>query len=247
MAHHKTVVCWISFVVVFAASSARPQARGLQYATAQKFSLRQEGGDTGCSLQLLIDTRLSESVQKELWRKGDWRFVFPSDSSLYRDFSIRPPIKSRLCIIDSARKLVAERELEEPLAKLQLLNSNVESSQLFLLTQDHSVGFGSYNGLVTTLLTVADSTFHDIKALDLGSHQERPVQMMKSLKSDWRLVQQERGLEILSVSCHLDRSGQFVINYIRYSFDGKAWVEYKHQMAGIWESDEAFPDASVFR
>lgn len=118
---------------------------------------------------------------------------------------------------------------------------------MFLLTQDYSMGAGSYSGLVTTLLTASDASFHELRALDTGSHHAEPIRLMKSLKSDWRVVQHESRPEIFSVSCHPSRNGKFVVDYARYSFQGGQWLEYKHEAAGFWESDEQFPDASAFR
>jgi hypothetical protein len=186
-------------------------------------------------------------VRKQLWGKGDWSIVFPPDSSVYKDFSNRPPIRSKLSILDNAGKVIAERVLETPLAKLEALNAAARSGRMFLLTQDYSMGAGSYNGLVTTLLTVSDAGFHEPRALDTGSHHEEPIRLLKSLKSDWRVVQHESGPEIFSVSCHPSRNGKFVVDYARYSFDGSQWLEYKHEAAGFWESDQQFPDASAFR
>lgn len=202
MSFNKTVTCWISLAIVFAASSGRPQSTEAQYVVAQTVDFHQKDKDVSGTLQVLIDIRLSESVQKELWGNGDWSFVFPSDSNLYKDLANHPPIKSRLRLMDSEGKLVAKRDLERPLAKLQVLNPTVEAGQFFLLTQDYSVGFGSYNGLITTVLRVTDATLQEINALNIVSRQKEPIRMMKSLKSDWRAIQLEGVPEILSVSCH---------------------------------------------
>ena len=246
MSYYKAVVYLMILVFFFAASSGKAQTSG-QYAIAQSFVLHHEENGIVGTLQLSVDKRLSESVQEKLWGNGDWSFVFPPDSSVYKDFSTHPPVKAKLCIRDSAGKIVAERNLETPLAKLEVWNPTTEANQLFLLTQDYSTGEGSYNGLVTTLLKVSDAASHEAKALDTESHQEGPIRLLKSLKSDWRIAQRESKPEILSVSCHPRNDGKFVTDYARYSFDGSRWFEYKREQQGLWESDQPFPERSLFR
>jgi len=245
MSFRKVVAGWTVLPVVLAVPCGRAQTTGFQYAIAQAFKLRQEVKGAGASLQLLMDARLSESLQKDLWGKGDWSFVFPADSDPYREFSHHPPVKSKLEIVNSAGRIVAERELETPLAKLEAWNPT-ESGQLFLLTQDYSAGFGSYNGLATSLIMIADAAFHEVKALDMESRRQNPMRLVKSLKSDWRIVEREGRPEILSVSCHPSLNGKFVIDYSRYSFDGNQWAEHKRQVDGFWESDEPFPESRAF-
>ena len=246
MSFHKVVARWTVLPVVLAVPCGRAQTTGFQYAIAQTFALRQEGKGAGANLQLLMDARLSKSLQKDLWGKGDWSFVFPPDSDAYREFSQHPPVKSKLQIVNSAGRMVAERELETPLAKLQAWGPTTESGQLFLLTQDYSTGAGSYNGPGTSLIMIADAAFYEVKALDMESRRQRPIRLVKSLKSDWRIVEREGRPEILSVSCHPSAKGKFVIDYSRYSFDGTQWVEYKREVDGFWESDQPFPESPVF-
>jgi hypothetical protein len=247
MPFRNTVARWTTFLVVLAAPCGRTQTTGFQYSVAQTYALRQEDKGARTSLVLLMDIRLSKSLQKDLWGKGDWAFVFPPDSNAYREFSNHPPMKSKLQIINSAGGIVAERDLETPLARLQAWKPTTETSQLFLLTQDYSAGFGSYSGLVTSLIMIADGAFREVQALDTESRRQDPIRLMKSLKSDWRIIERVGRPEILSVSCHPNEQRKFVIDYARYSFDGSQWVIHKRETEGIWESDDPFPESSAFR
>jgi hypothetical protein len=193
-----------------------------------------------------MDDRLAASVQDQLWGKGDWSFVFPPSSKLYNEFSAVPPRRSMLRIVDSNGRIVAGRDLETPVAKLKAWNPTAIIHELFLLSQDYSAGVGSYNGLVTTLVKVSDSGFRDIEALNTASRQKETIRLVKSLKSDWQIRDRENGGEILSVSCKARNNDSFIIEYIRYSLDKGQWLEYKREVAGIWESDEPFPDRSAF-
>jgi hypothetical protein len=224
-----------------AASSGDAQKPG--YAAVEKLALHRAANGVDGTLELLLDMRLTESVRKELWGKGDWSFVFPHDSQLYKEFSALAPAKSKLTIRNKEGRLVADRELDTPLAKLETWNASSEANQLFLLTEDRTPGMGSYNGPGATLLQVSDAAIHDVKALNTESHQEEPIRLVKSLKSDWH---RKSATEILSVSCRPKDDRNFVIDYVRYSFDGTRWLEYKRETDGFWESDEAFPEGSSF-
>jgi hypothetical protein len=229
--------------------AARPAA-GLamegQYVVAQEFSLHQKENGIEGTLCLSMDKRLTPKVQEELWGHGEWSFVFTPESSLYRDFSSLPPAKARLSIADLTGKIVAQRDLDRALARLEPLNPAGRSNRLFLVAQDYSGGLGSYSGPVTTLLMVSDSVFHDVKALNAESHQWEQIRLMKSLKSDWRIAKSGAEPEILSVSCHPKGVSHFAVDYTTYTFDGSTWVERKRETDGFWESDDPFPKRSAF-
>jgi hypothetical protein len=233
-------------VVLLAAGAGSPQTASPEYATIQAFALQQKENGIAGTLELFLDRRLSRSVQDQLWGKGNWSFVFPPDSNLYRQFSNRPPVNARLRIADRAGKVVASRDLQTTLAKLQEWNPSTDSNQVFLLTQDHSAGFGSYSGLGTTLFMVSGSAFREVKAFNTESGQEVEIRLAKSLKSDWRIMRRGDKAEILSISCHPKSHSQFVIDYARYSFDGEKCLVYKREAEGVWESDDPFPKRSVF-
>ena len=136
--------------------------------------------------------------------------------------------------------------LETPLAKIEAWNPSSGDNYLFLLTEDHSAGAGSYNGLATNLLQISDGAFHYVKATNATSHQERPIRLLKSLKSDWRIASPENETEILMASCLPRDNGSFVIDYTRYRIDGTQWFEYKREVDGFGESDRSFPERSAF-
>jgi hypothetical protein len=236
----------MSLVILLAAGTASGQTALSRYVTAQNFALGQTENAIEGTLELSLDGRLSRSVRDELWGKGDWSFVLSPDSSLYREFSKRPPAKARLSIADATGKVVAVRDLQTALAKLQRWGTATGGNRLFLLTQDYSAGFGSYSGLGTTLLMVSGPAFRDVKALNEQSHQEEEIRLTKSLKADWRITQQGEHTEILSVSCHPASLSRFVVDYVRYSTDGERWLVFKREADGVWESGDPFPKRSMY-
>jgi hypothetical protein len=178
--------------------------------------------------------------------EGDWSFVLPEGSTLYKEFSALPPRNSELRITGGSGMVIAKRGLATPLAKLESWNPDSRANLFFLLTEDYSTGAGSYNGPGTILVRVSDGVLRDVKAQSAESHREVSLRLMKSLKSDWQISSRENGGEILSVSCHPRKGGHFVIDYIRYSLQGTQWREYKRQVRGFWESDDPFPKRSAF-
>lgn len=236
--------CFLGSILAMASSAVNSNQQ--TYAVAQTFLLQQKPDGLNGVLRLLMDARLTVSVQEELWGKGDWSFVFPPSDSLFKEFSSLPPGNAKLAISDNDGKLVAERSLEKALAKLQEWDPAHSGNREFLLTVDYSAGWGSYNGPITTLLQISNGTFHDVEALNGNTGQEEPIHMMRSLKSDGKITKSEKGEEILSLSCHPKNDNNFVLDYTRYSFNGARWLEYKRQDKGFWESDGGFPARSAF-
>lgn len=244
--HNQTALSIL--VVVLAIAAATGEAADRKYAVNEEFTLRRSVNGVEGTLELLLDSRLTVSIRRQLWGQGEWSFVFQKNSVLYREFSARPPRKSKLIILDKEGKSIATRILETPLARVEKWNVSSDADEFFLLTEDDSAGVGSYNGLVTTLIQISDSTFKDIKAINEQTGREESIRMMKSLKNDWRRVGDG---EILSVSCHPRIAAgkvqdDFVTDYVRYQFDRTRWFEYKREAAGIWESDQGFPTRSAF-
>ncbi len=235
------LVSWILTAFSCGVVAQKPQT----YAIVQTFPLSQVSNGIDGRIELLMDARLSPSVREQLWGKGDWSLVLPQDSNLFKDFSALPPLNAKLRIRDDTGKLVAERSLERPLANLEEWRPASEKGG-YLLSIDFSAGFGSYNGLGTTLLQVCNRTFHDVEALNAVTHKREPIRLAKSLKSDWRIEPRSEGTDILSLSSHPGNNGNFVSDYVRYSFDGKQWLEHKKQKDGLWESDQPFPPRSAF-
>ena len=230
------------FMIACNAADKRQQA----YEITQEFGLSQEENGMNGKIELLMDVRLTPSVREQLWDKGDWSFVLSSESELFKDFSTFPPRNAKLIIRDETGKVVAERALERPLASLEECGPNRGGKGGYLLTVDFSIGSGSYNGPGTTLLQVLNRTFLYAEAINVATRKRKVIRLTKSLKSDWRIETRSERTEILSLSSHPANNDNFVSDYVRYSFDGTQWLEYRQQKAGLWESDQPFPPRSAF-
>jgi hypothetical protein len=217
-----------------------------QYAVSQRFHLQQKTEGASGELQVLTDSRLESEVRRQMWGKGDWSIVLPPESELFREFSKASPGNAKLQIRSEANDLLSERILEAPLAELQEMSIDGDNNGTFLLTVDYTAGFGSYSGLVTTLLRVRGAKFHDLIAEAEGTHSHEPIRLVKSLKADWKMLPGSKHAEILSISCRAGQGSSFIVVYTRYYFKGGLWFERHRERLGFWESDEAFPARSQF-
>jgi hypothetical protein len=219
------------------------------YVVAQTFALHPEPNGIQGTIQLLLDARLTVSVREEMWGHGNWQALFPQDSPLNKDFSILPPGNAKLEIRTGGGKLLVSRALEMPLAKLEEWSPAGKTNWGYFLAQDYSIGAGSYNGPVTTLIQIKGGAFRDVTAFSAQTQRDEPIHLAKTLKQGWRITSGVNGTEILAVSCHPNFSAQndsFVVDYTRYAFDGTRWHKYTRQENGLWESDNPFPQRSAF-
>jgi len=200
--------------------------------------------DPGEHVLLLLDRRLSPKLQAEIWNNGDWSYVLPPNSSEYKAFSSAPPADARLELRREDGTVVEERDLSHPLARIEPWNSKAPGS-VFLVTVDLSAGAGSYSGPETEIVEVSGERFRDAEAADT-SGKIAPIHLVKSLKSDWRILSRGTTAQILSVACHPGAHGKFVMDYARYSLAAGKWTRRVRQTPGMWESDQAFPPTSAF-
>jgi len=200
-------------------------------------------------LQVLIDARLSEKLRKEMWGVGDWAFVIAEDDPQYRMFSATPPQNAELQIVDLKGQLLARETLERPLARIERIRLDADR-HTFLVTVDYSTGMGSYAGLTTLLLEVANAKLRWMEAMNSDTGKSDVIRLPNTLKSGWILTHKGAREDILQVLCRPDDfggSGTFSMAYVRYHFDeGTGWRMRKKTRKGVWESDEPFPDATQF-
>jgi|SRR5579863_1541370 len=212
----------------------------------QSFPLHVEQNGVDGTLRLLVDSRLTESVRTQLLGNGDWSFVLQPSTELYKEFSAIPPCPAKLEVLDERGRLIAERLLETPLARIEKWSPNQIPGWGFLLTQDFSIGMGSYNGPLTTVLRILKARFIEISSINHDTQKPEPIRLAKTLRAGWRITHYDGATEILAISCHPDNSQNFVIDYARYRFDGTLWVKLTRQAPGMWESDQPFPLRSAF-
>jgi hypothetical protein len=219
---------------------------GPAYTVVQDFTLSRDPNGMNGKMELLLDSRLTPAVRKLMWGTGDWPFVLSPESELFKEFSATPPARARLVISDNSGKVIADRTLDAALAEIKEWSPAPGRNHEYLLTIDHSAGAGSYNGLATIVIRVSQSSLHDVESVEVASQKQELIRLTKTLKSDWRIDSSSGVANILFVSCHPGKTYSFVIDYVRYEWNGSAWLKYVRKTPGVWESDGPFPARSVF-
>jgi hypothetical protein len=244
---------WVTSLLIamlLAVPSVASNESAGEFVLSQKVTLNKDLNGVDGWLQVMIDARLSEKVRKEMWGVGGWAFVMPEDDPQYKMFSATPPQNAELQIVDSQGHVLASEILERPLAEIKQARLQVDRPT-FLVTVDYSIGMGSYAGLTTLVLDVANAKLRWLEAVNGRTGKSSPIRLPKTLKSDWMLKSRGAQKDILQVLCRPDDfggSGAFSVAYIRYHFDeGAGWKMRERVKKGIWESDEPFPEAPQFR
>ncbi len=138
------------------------------------------------------------------------------------------------------------KTLDRPLAKIENIALRKDETS-FLLTVDYSTGMGSYAGLTSEILEVRGGHVQWINAINASTKKPEPIRVAKALKHGWKLAPAATAKDILAISCHPEDAGNdFVVEYVRYHFDGEQWLKYERVKKGLWESDEAFPPRALF-
>ena len=235
-------------VILILALSVCACAQQRDFEVAQTLRLTTAANGIDGALQVLTDSRITDELKKEMWGTGDWTFVLPEGDPRQAAFAGNPPRNAELRLVTSSNQVLQRVSLEQPLARVtevQVLNGKT----YFLVAVDYSVGFGSYAGVTTLLLDIADGQFRWAEATDVATKQAEQIRLPKTLRSSWKLVPFHGNHDILLVFCRPPKvqvGNEFVLGYVRYRFDGKQWMKYERLQKGFWESDEPFPPLSEF-
>ncbi len=234
-------------IAILVPTSVRAQQGG--YVVSQTLRLTTSANGVSGKLEVLLDSRLTSELQKKMWGVGDWAFFLSESDRQYALFKAKPPNNAQLRIVNDGAEVQQTVTLDKPLARVSEAHL-IDDRTSFLIAVDYSVGFGSYAGVTTQLLDVADGQLRwaDAKAVDTGEIER--IQLPSTLKSAWKLVPFRGNRDILLVYCRPAKvqvaGREFVVGYMRYRFDGTQWLKYERQRNGFWESDEPFPPLASF-
>lgn len=128
-----------------------------------------------------------------------------------------------------------------------------ESPMWFEYTVDRSIRFGSYNGIETQFFKVVNANIDWVTAINENTQEELPIHLMKSLKTDWKIIK-STSPQILKVACRPDDLDEkndkfkFKVIYTRYFKRGLKWIMAQKEEEGFLEfgSDSKFPKESKF-
>ncbi len=214
------------------------------YAVASRVAVE---GRTGQALVILEDSRISAQLRERMWHvSADPAFVLPGRSRLAAELARRPLRAARVRIVGADGATLAERLLDEPLAKVARARWHGLPAPTYLLTVDHSIGMGSYAGLSTTLLVPGESGLDPVTYAAPDGH-SGILRLGETLKTGWQAVPGRAGGadELEQALCRPDDKGRFTISYETYRTVNGAWQMTSRQEAGYWDN-EALPPRSAF-
>jgi hypothetical protein len=139
----------VLFFISACASSPSNQTDVVPFVSHQKLSLSQASDGRDGTLEVLRDRRLTTDDINRLEQHDPDND--PSHDSEYSDTSLK---KARLELKAEDGHVVSSMELEKPYAKLDAVPISPHHRAI-LVTQDFSIGMGSYNGPITKVIDVS--------------------------------------------------------------------------------------------
>lgn len=209
-------------------------------------------------LQLLQDSRLTkDAYDKHFGTAFNDMYIY--DEKLLPLFKDNPPLGIVLRILVQGKGFLLTSEShtydQVPVAWLEEVRLSGPSRPSYLFTQDLSIGMGSYAGPTTYFYNVIDGNLKPIEYLDKETGKREQIVLMRSLKTNWKLVKSKDGKtkDILHIACRpnfenkSNDEGEFVVYYDRFHFDGNEWVKYQKIEKDFWEAEgEDLPPLSKF-
>jgi len=233
----------VQTIAVALAGAARAEGA---YRVEARYPLTSRANGLDGLLVLETDARLRGATWGSIWGKGPWLESLAPESDAYREFSVAPPRNAVLSLRGADGKVISQRVLSVPLAKLETWSGAAPGKALFLLIEDRSSSAGSYSGPVTSIISVSNGRMAEVEARDEKSQAVEPIRLLQSLKSTWRILPKSQGQVILAVTSRLGQDGKFETEHIRYSARGGVWTKRTRVAPGVWESGDAFPPTSSF-
>ena len=203
-------------------------------------------GSQAIWLEVLMDARLTDSLQRQMWGIGDWDDVVDSANSLYRDFKIRPPLRAVVRLVDSGGHVRQADTLSQPLARISEAGL-LPSRRLYFLTVDHSLGAPAYDGPITSLLEVRDWRMDWVQYT--SGKKNHLLELKAFFKAAWEVIPSatnRRQFDLLQVESYPKGVDKYVTRCSRYYFDGWRWQVVSAEMRGWWDVTAAFPAIKCF-
>jgi hypothetical protein len=234
---------------------ADPVAASADYHVRQVVKLRADA-DSGFVGQLILleDSRLTRPIRNQLKKYKDCGVIVANESTVENQDAIslcesveQEPLRGAMIqVVDSAGRIVDSHSFERELGSVEAVHLYGNATQTYLVTIDFSIGFGSYNGPITSFIEIS----RDGHILWL------PISGMRSLKTDWRIISVKGSTtkEVLHVACRPDFRGggettddqPFLVTYTTSYFSDGVWKEKERAVSGFWESEGAFPNRKLF-
>lgn len=224
------------------ACASSPATPGADFVIHQAITLtRQYEGIEG-RLEIVRDQRLKDSDIKGIQERD---LDAPLESS--SRFKSNPLNMARLLLKSQDGHVQQSIVLDKPVADLKAVDLQ-NHERVILVTQDFSVGMGSYNGPITQILDIAGSSMSWATACESKTNckNKKKISLMRSLKTAWNFAPSKNGKskDILEVSCRPDEflgpTGQpaFVTRFSRYHKVDGNWVASSRSERKLWEAED---------
>jgi len=215
-------------------SSAQAPPNGFRSAGEIRLTFSSNGVDG--KLILLIDNRLPEEIPA-------WDYLDSvGDPSALQN--------AALIILGQDGDTIVTELLERPSAWFQITDSIPDSPTWMAITVDYSSGMGSYNGPITSFLGVKNAKIEWLEVSNVATNQRERIFLMRSLKTQWRLVQNDPPY-LLQAACRPDFDkglDSFKLIFTRDSLKGSGWFKSERVESGFleFEDESDFPPESKF-
>ena len=195
----------------------------------------------GHTLSLFDDARLTDALRTEAWDFGGPP-LGAEETPRWKPFVLTPLVPSVLRLLSAEGQVLEEITLERPLARLApapLLGF----PPTWFLTVDYSIGMGSYNGPITSLVQIHGDRLHWLEG------PKGRLELMSSLKFAWKVDTTTTPNDLLYVYCNPDDTGGgFQITYERFHWDGTVFQSTRRDVPGFLEqeTEASFPALTEF-
>lgn len=150
------------------------------------------------AVELLLDNRLRGGLRGEYARM--YWYGTTGNPAVEQSVMGQWLIPAQLRVVDRQGETLAALPLSSPFADVQPAALSTMSEHEFLVLVQQG-GFGAFNGTLGIALSVSDGRFRPLRATDTLTGEELPIELQRTMQTDWRIVPGRKGAEILQLSC----------------------------------------------
>lgn len=168
------------------------------YVVTEHFPLVQTVHGIDGALELMLDDRIPGRARRD-YAQMYW---FGSTGNPAIEDSVRGQwlIPAQLRLVDRQGDTLSEFPLSSPFADVQpVALTSAQPHEFLVLVQQG--GFGAFNGTQGLALGVTDGRIQALRATDTLTEEVRPIELQRTIRTDWQIRPGPAGAEILQLSC----------------------------------------------
>ncbi|WP_448191376.1 hypothetical protein [Azospirillum sp. sgz301742] len=168
------------------------------YVVTGHFPLEQKVHGIDGALELQLDDRIPGRVRRD-YAQMYW-FGTTGNPAIEQSVMGQWLIPAQLRLVDRQGDTLAEFPLTSPFADVQPVALSSAWPEEFLVLVQQG-GFGAFNGTQGLALAVADGRIQPLRATDTLTEEVRPIELQRTIRTDWQILPGPSGAEILQLSC----------------------------------------------